>query len=152
MITRADITTIHQRLLAPRLMLRRMLLNITTVESGIYRGARVSLHKVDNTLNHRPHFAYYFSVVIDGRKWTSRDWDRLLNPTKVSSRSAREFREEALTQTINYLLSLPEREAIRCPNCDEVVKRKNVRAKFCSDKCYKRYGSKAQAQRRKQGA
>lgn len=115
-----DIAASHYRGINRRRALRHMLLNITTVDGAVFRGARVCLHKQNNEHSRRPHHAYYFSVILDGKRWKSCEWQVLLNPTKTSNARRVERFNAAIAQTIGYLLTLPERAPKLCELCGNV--------------------------------
>lgn len=144
-----DIAASHYRSVNRRRALRHMLLNITTVDGAVFRGARVCLHKQCNEHSRRSHFAYYFSVILDGKRWKSGSWQVLLNPTKASNARRIERFDAAVTLTISYLLTLPEREPKRCELCGNVITRAGRKLRYCSSVCQKAGTAKRRYQRRK---
>lgn len=149
MITRADVANVHHRLLGERLRIRQVLNNLTTVETAIVQGARVRLHKQDNAGYTSPHYAYYFSAVLDGVVWASREWHVKFNPTRMSGRQARDDYHAALAETVSYLAALPDAEPPRCGHCGEVLIRRNTRAKYCSNNCRRNAGHHRRYQRKR---
>lgn len=150
-LTRIDIEASRYRALNRRRSLRDMLLNITTVDGAVFRGARVCLHKQNNENSRRPHFAYYFSVILDGKRWKSCEWQVLIHPTKMSNARRIERFNAAVTMTMTYLLALPEREPPRCELCGGVITRAGRKVRYCSSACQKA-GTVKRAYHRKRSA
>lgn len=135
MITRADVANVHHRLLSERLRLRHALLEITTVEPLIWRGARVCLRKQANVASSSPHYLYYFAIIIGGETWKSAAWKVLMEPTRASRHQTKARYHVAVTETISYMLAMVEREPERCHNCDAVLKVDSATARFCCYAC-----------------
>lgn len=144
---RQIIADTHQRLLAPRLAIRRMLLNITTVEGALWRGARVCLHKQDYEDSRGRHL-FYYAVISGATRWTSQPWQVSSEPTRARGRNERAQRQAAVAETVSYLLALQEVEAQRCAFCGGVIVKRKAGAKFCSDGCYKDYWNARRSRKR----
>lgn len=131
---RATLESIHARKLSERRHLRHLLVNVTTAQAELYRGARVCLRRQANVNHVMPHHAGYFVVITDVL-WASRKWRMLLYPTRTSGRKERDQFYAAVNETITYLLALEEREPTCCAQCGAILRLDHLTARFCNAVC-----------------